>query len=315
MAKTTKSAAKKPRGNPAKKKAVAKSRKASIPKPAPSKPLEGAVTETELAILEHARLEVHSSLSELRDALLAVIRWSGALDLSFAQRRSLPPSVLRGAWAAQWKGEYQQWLQSIGKALDAAGRPAVAAIMDPNSHPHPALCWTATVRDQLNRLLASLHPMKEGADGLGFIRSDATSLPTAFPWPLANLRRMIGQLEAVAPTVTPAAKSADGAKSAAPEREVEAVSQPEADVMPPALDESDCVVLHALKQLGQERLHSAERVAEWLRKHRPAMARSGRTVNTAIGNLVRLGYAERPNGARSGARLTIKGLRAKDTCG
>jgi hypothetical protein len=177
------------------------------------------ITENDLAILEAARIDTHSSLAELRDALIGVICWSNALELSFAQRQTLPRSVLLGAWSEQWKKEYQQWLQSIRKALDAAGRPAVAAIMDPNSHPQPAPRWTAMVRDQLNRLLRSLHPMNEGVDGLGFIRSGATSLPTAFPWPRANLRRMVGELEAVAPTVTPTAKSADGANLAVHERD------------------------------------------------------------------------------------------------
>lgn len=219
-ANTAKGAAEKARRN-TKQSKITESPKPPTVKHTTPEPSEGAVTETDLAILEAARTEVHSSLVELREALLAVIRWSNALELSFTQRKSLPQSVLRGAWAKQWKDEYRQWLQSIRDAKDAVGRPSVAAIMDPNSHPHPALCWTATVRDQLNRLLASLHPMKEGADGLGFIRAGANSLPTAFPWPLSNLRRLLGQLEAVAPTVTPAAKGADGAKSGAPERDDE----------------------------------------------------------------------------------------------
>lgn len=220
-ANTAKVAAKKARRNTKQPKAITESPKPPTVKHTTPEPSEGAVTETDLAILETVRMETHSSLVELREALLAVIRWSGALELSFTQRKSLPQSVLRGAWAEQWKGEYRQWLQSIRDATDAVGRPSVAAIMDPNSHPHPALCWTAIVRDQLNRLLASLHPMKEGVDGLGFIRAGANSLPTAFPWPLSNLRRLLGQLEAVAPTVTPAAKGADGAKSGAPERDDE----------------------------------------------------------------------------------------------
>jgi hypothetical protein len=86
------------------------------------------------------------------------------------------------------------------------------------------------------------------------------------------------------------------------------------DAMRPALDESDCIVLHALKKLGQERLHSAHRIAKWLTDHKRDKQRSARTVSTSLKNLVRLGYAERSNGERRGARLTMKGLRAEDCC-
>lgn len=237
----TKGAAQKARRNTKQSKAITKIPKAFTVKRSTPEPSEGAVTETDLAILEAARVEAHSDLAELREALLTVIRRSNALELtlSLAQRKAntlpggvafldrngqqqglrLPQSVLRGAWAEQWKAEYSQWVRSIRDAMDAVGRPAVAAVMDPNSHPHPALCWTATVRDSLNRLQASLHPMEQGFDGLGFIRAGANSLPTAFPWPLSNLRRLLGQLEAVAPTVTPVAKGAGSAKSGTPEHD------------------------------------------------------------------------------------------------
>lgn len=242
-AKSAKGAAEKARRNTKRSKAITKSPKALTVKPSTPEPSQGAVTETDLAILEAARVEAHSDLAELREALLTVIRRSNALELSLslARRKAntvpggityldrdgkqqglpLPQSVLRGAWAEQWKAEYSQWVRSIRDAMDAVGRPAVAAVMDPNSHPHPALCWTATVRDQLNRLQASLHPMEQGLDGMGFIRAGANSLPEAFRWPLSSLRRLLGQLEAVAPTFTPVAKRADSAKPGTPEHDHE----------------------------------------------------------------------------------------------
>jgi hypothetical protein len=151
---------------------------------------EGGDAETDRAILEAARNEIHSDLAELGKALDAVVRCSNSLkqSLAVARRNShtvpggisflgpdglkyeMPISnrVLRGEWGARWKCEYREWVLSIRAAMDAVGRSSVAAIMDRNSHPHPALCWTALVRDALNRLQAQLHPMKEGADGMGF---------------------------------------------------------------------------------------------------------------------------------------------------
>ena len=236
MAKTTKKtkgAAKKARRNPKQSKAVAKANAVSKAKAATSTPSEGLVTETDLAILEAARVEVHSELAELRDALHAVLRWSNALQLSIKQRKTLPDSAKKGAWVSQWKREYQSWVKSIRDAEDAANRPRVAEMMDSDAA-LPALRWTALVRDSLNRLRASLHPMRQGADGLGFIRDGAETLPEPFKWPLVHIRRWVAELEMVAPTAIPAAKSVPQSASAAPERVVQTEAGSTDDAMPPA---------------------------------------------------------------------------------
>jgi len=242
----TEGAASKARRSATQSGAIIKRPKASTARPATPEPSEGENSETSRAILEAARTEMHSGLAELYDALRAVIRWSNALEqsLAIAQRITntlpggisylgpnglvhgmrLPQSVLCGEWGARWNSEYRKWVLSIRAAMDAVGRPSVAAIMDPNSHPHPALCWTALVRDALTRLQASLHPMKEGADGKGFLRAGANSLPASFRFPLDRIRKTVTNLEAVATTFTPVAEAVVGAQPETPERVCDSTS-------------------------------------------------------------------------------------------
>lgn len=259
-------------------------------------------TQVESMIAGSGRNAVRAELAPLHDALGMVRVWSGALVQSIAQLPKLPKSVARGRWLEQWADEYGRWWDAIQAARTLAGTQAVAAIMDAGE-PRPAKKWTSRTVADLDRLAATLHPAREGGSGLGFIRAGAESLPTNFA--------------ALADAITARAvelQSVPQSSSAAPERVAESESESEGDAMPPALDESDCIVLHALKQLGQERLHSADRIAEWLNTHKPAKQRTSRTVSTSLKNLVRVGYAERPNGKTRGARLTMKGLRAKDCC-
>jgi hypothetical protein len=155
----------------------------------------------------------------------------------------------------------------------------------------------------LDRLAATLHPSREGGSGLAFIRAGAESLPVNFSALADAIAARVVELQRVPQS-----------ESAAPEGVVQTESASTDDAMRPALDESDCIVLHALKKLGQQRLHSADRIEKWLTEHKKAKGRSSRTVRTSLKNLVRLGYAERPNGERRGARLTMKGLRAEECC-
>jgi hypothetical protein len=248
------------------------------------------------------RSAVRTELSPLHDALAMACIWSNALAQSMVRRRELPKSVALGRWTEQWATEYGNWWDAIKAARALAMSPAVAAIMDAGEE-RPTKKWTSRTVAELDRLAATLHPSREGGSGLAFIRAGAESLPANFSALVDAIAARVVELQSVPQS-----------ESAAPERDDGADSQPEDKALPPALGQSDCIVLHSLKQLGQERLHSAEQVAAWLKKNRLAMIRTARTINTSIRNLVKLGYAERPSGPRSGARLTIKGLRAKDTC-
>lgn len=263
--------------------------------PATPKPDDGAVTGTELAILEAARRDTDTGLSELRHALLEVIRLSDVLKSSVAERQGLSESVARGAWTARWKDEYQHWVRAMRDALDAIGRPAVAAFMDRDSHPNPDLCWTARVRDQLHRLEASLHPMKEGADGLGFIRGGATTLPQAFPWPLDNLRRMVGELPLIAPSAAPTVQRADDGHSTPATR---SIVDSGSDLI--TFNDKERKMLHVMNSKDGQFL--------WVAKVLGDHAGFGdETARLFIKRLRDHGLAERPDGEKSGARLTMAG--------
>lgn len=263
------------------------------------------------------RSAVRVELAPLHAALGMVSIRCNALALSIAERANLPTelgsalahSILnlpaspsRLQWEEQWAIEYGLWWDAIKAARLLAGEPAVAAIMDAGEQ-RPAKKWTSRTAADLDRLAATLHPTREGGSGLGFIRAGAESLPTNFAALADSIAARAVELQSVPQS-----------SSAAPKGVVQTESASTDDAMPPALDGSDCIVLHALKKLGQERLHSADRIARWLTDHKRAKQRSSRTVSSSLKNLVRLGYAERPNGERRGARLTMKGLRAEDCC-
>lgn len=74
----------------------------------------------------------------------------------------------------------------------------------------------------------------------------------------------------------------------------------------PALKKSDRLTLQALATFDPAFLSSAENVADAMDR---AERRSDRTIRDAIRRLVELDLAERPEGKRQGARLTIRGRR------
>jgi hypothetical protein len=281
---------------------------------------EGGSTETDRAILVAARTEMHADLAELSKALLAVIHWSNTLKQSLvvAQRvsntlpgsisylgpdglkhgMSIPKRVLSGEWGAQWKLDYGQWVLSIRAAMDAVGRSSLAAIMDRNSHPNPALCWTALVRDALNRLQAQLHPMKEGADGMGFLRAGANSLPPAFGYPLDRIRRAADDLAAVALTFTPVAKEAGSTKTVPPEQSVESESESEASLI--TLSANERKLLNCMERRDGSYLWTASALGD-------IAGLSDEIARRFIARLCDHNLAERPDGIRRGARLTGRG--------
>lgn len=265
--------------------------------------------QVEAMIVGSGRNAVHAELAPLHDALSMVCVWSGALVQSIAELPvpQEPGSELahlvfelftaprRARWMEQWSNEYKSWWDAIKAARALAGTPIVAAIMD-GGEQRPARKWTSQTVADLDRLAATLHPSREGGSGLGFFRAGAESLPANFTARADAIAARVVELQSVPQSSAAAPDGDDG------------------DASPPALDNSDCIVLHALKKLGTDRTHSAQRIAEWLRVHKPADHRTPRTVSSAVQNLVRVGYAERPRGKKGGARLTMKGLRVKDYC-
>ena len=74
----------------------------------------------------------------------------------------------------------------------------------------------------------------------------------------------------------------------------------------PALKKSERLTLQSLATFDPSFLSSAENVADAMER---AERRSDRTIRDAIRRLVELDLAERPEGKRQGARLTIRGRR------
>lgn len=80
----------------------------------------------------------------------------------------------------------------------------------------------------------------------------------------------------------------------------------EAGEQPPTLTKSQRTVLQALDSFTPEILASAEMIADAMDA---AERLSTKTIYKAIDKLVECGLAERPDGERQGARLTLKGRR------
>lgn len=98
----------------------------------------------------------------------------------------------------------------------------------------------------------------------------------------------------------------------APEPEGEGDGEDEGPPQPPALTRGERTTLIALAALDASRLASAAAVGEAM----PATERlSDRTIRSAINKLVKLDLAERPEGDRQGARLTIRGRRLASQIG
>lgn len=96
------------------------------------------------------------------------------------------------------------------------------------------------------------------------------------------------------------------AKQAAEEQDADASSADDEVDQVPALTESERITLCALNTFDAAMLASATRIGEAIE---PAKRLSDRTITKAIGRLIQLGLAERPQGDRQGARLTLRGRR------
>lgn len=241
----------------------------------------------------------------------------------------------------EWSGYYRDWCAAIATAKQAAKSPAVAAIMDAGES-RPAHRWTTQTIIDLDNLAGTLHPINVGGvDGLGFIRCGLPPLPTDFPARAEAVGKRIGELRsipvsAVPPTptvsVSPdlldrlqrAAAAVDpGAIDRAAERAAEKIARvfgagDNGDVKPktlpagadesagPALTVNQSRVLQTMARFDASRLLSSKMIAEEMD---PTGRLSARTIGPIVRKLIEMHLAERPEGDRSGARLTTAGRR------
>ena len=78
------------------------------------------------------------------------------------------------------------------------------------------------------------------------------------------------------------------------------------DDAPPALKVNDTRVIETMARIDASRLLSAEMIADEMHA---TQRLSDRTIRKIVRRLIGMGLAERPEGTRSGARLTMKGRR------
>lgn len=94
---------------------------------------------------------------------------------------------------------------------------------------------------------------------------------------------------------------ADPEPKEASQREVE-----DEDELPPALTANQIIVMRTMARFDPSQLLSAARIEEAID---PSRRISVRTIGDVVRRLHELGYAERPEGDRRGARLTTRGRR------
>jgi hypothetical protein len=114
---------------------------------------------------------------------------------------------------------------------------------------------------------------------------------------------LLGRADALARAVGTAHETAhcgDGAPA-------DATDEP----LPPALGRSERIVLRVLRQAEPVAVMTVAQIAALsMNDLHPGERVSDRAAGSALRALIDRGWAERPNGARSGARLTTKGRRA-----
>jgi len=135
---------------------------------------------------------------------------------------------------------------------------------------------------------------------------DGEAKPTPAPVSLANSEELAAAFrDALLPEIVEALQSqrhADDANAKAKTHD-----EPDADgELPPSLSENQITIMRTMAECDPARLLSASRIEEAISPERRI---SERTIGDVLRRLIELGYAERPEGERRGARLTIRGRR------
>ncbi len=241
----------------------------------------------------------------------------------------------------EWSGYYRDWCAAIATAKQAAKSPAVAALMDAGEA-RPAHRWTTRTIIDLDNLAGTLHPINVGGvDGLGFIRCGLPPLPQDFRTHAEAVGNRIGELHSIPVSAVPATPTVSvwpelldrlqraaaavdpGAIDRAAERANEKLARvfgagDNGDAKPktlpagadesagPALTVNQSRVLQTMALFDASQLVSADAIAAEMD---PEVRLSARTIGPIVRRLIALCLAERPEGDRSGARLTTAGRR------
>jgi hypothetical protein len=95
-----------------------------------------------------------------------------------------------------WCGCFRDWCAAIATAKELAASPAVAALMNAGES-RPAQRWTARTTIELDNLARTLHPVRMGEDGMGFIREGLRPLAPGFHACIEVVRDRIAELRSI----------------------------------------------------------------------------------------------------------------------
>jgi len=217
----------------------------------------------------------------------------------------------------RWSACYLGWWHAIADARELMQSAAVGAIMDAGES-RPLHRWTTRAIVDLDNLAGLLHPFcTGGVEGLGFIRWGLPPLPPDFRTYTEAMSKRIGELRSISVTAldtVPTVSVAPGLPGR-PQRAAAAVDvltkcpDPSADAdesLSPALTENESSVMHAMHRYDASLLLSTHKIGETMKM---AGRLSVRTIELIVKKLIGLGFAERPEGNRKGARLTMAGRR------
>lgn len=96
----------------------------------------------------------------------------------------------------EWCGCFRDWCAAIAMAKQLAASPAVAALMNAGES-RPAQRWTARTTIELDNLARTLHPVRMGEDGMGFIRDGLRPLAPGFHACIEAVRGRIAELRSI----------------------------------------------------------------------------------------------------------------------
>jgi hypothetical protein len=240
-------------------------------------------------------LEERQNYAALRAKHEGVLRRTKARAMRhqrLAQRLRITPLELLARQSAQLE---QQWLEA--RLADMRNRKR-----DAKSDPHNVLGWPYEMLERIRsrnqsvrRAQAEYVEIEEIADSI--VRSKQ----------MAEWKAKYGFSKPATPTPADVEPNAD--KSIAPavaDDDDRIETKHDSEASEPALTRSQVNVLNTMADFDGSRLLSAKMIADEMA---PVVRLSEETVRQCVKRLIDCGLAERPQGDRSGARLTLAGRR------
>lgn len=188
-----------------------------------------------------------------------------------------------------------------GRLDPETGRPVATERFATEADGERLMALDNAVHEHARKIRDTAQPLAEALERLGHDARDVLAIgntahmggggPAAVAaiWPEAKVRLQTAAIRLKGPAIS--------------------MASTETNEQPPALTTSELSTLLALANFDPAQLATVEKIAERMLDLDRARNYSTRTIGDAVRRLTDMGLAERPEGIRQGARLTMKGRR------